>query len=293
MTIKRKRLDTLNNLEEIETSPQDTVDTAGFSAAISGTNVGKTCQFSDTSIMQANSGLLIGLMGFTVNAGDGIGRTISVLSNSGFSNPTGAFDASGNTTFSFSIDGQTGIGTVIYEFETSGSTPSSILTISGSIITGSGASSNVKVDISEDATFTTGVTTVVDQTQGTGSSNWSFTSGGGGNVFIFVRVTATVNVFNLGSGLIIITSGSLSESALTGDTVTVRVISSSVQDSTTGTTLINDTVLNEDTSTSIFSNDIVLSNPSQFINLVSVSNTGLPVPIDASAIISIKEENPP
>lgn len=288
MTIKRKRLDTLNNLEEIETSPQDTVDTAGFSAAISGTNVGKSCQFSDTSIMQANSGLLIGLMGFTVNAGAGIGRVISVESFNAWVNPDHAFTGeSPDTRVTATPSPSTVTGTVVYEFTTTGPTPSRILTLGGTLSFGDGANGNVNVAISTD---NISFTTVFSQAQGTGISNWSFTSGGGGNTYVFVRVIGFLNNFDLGSGSITITN--LSESATTSDTVTVRVISSSVQDSTTGTILISDTVLSENTSASIFSNDIVLSNPGEFINLVSVSNTGLPVPIDASAIISIKEENP-
>jgi hypothetical protein len=285
MTIKRKRLSAGSAFVEVETSPQDTVDTTGFSATITGDNVGKTCQFTDTSLMQSNSGLLIGLMGFTVNADAGVGRVISTFSNDTWSNPDNAWNGnSPDPSAGHSASGTTVTRTVIYQFATS--EPDRILAIGGSISMGDGCNGSVTVFTStDDVTYTQRFT----KFQGTGVGSWSYTSGS--LTWEYVKVVAFLNNFDLGSGSVKIVN--FSESATTSDTVTVRVISSSSQDATTGTTLIGDTVLSENTSTSIFSSDLVLSEIDGFINLVSVSNTGLPVPVDASAIISITEEPPP
>lgn len=60
MTIKRKNIRP-SGLLEVEADPTDLVDLNGFSDIINTVGAAKTAQFSDTSVMQANSGLKIGL----------------------------------------------------------------------------------------------------------------------------------------------------------------------------------------------------------------------------------------
>jgi len=273
MTITSKLVD-ISGLSFAVSEDTDTIDLAGFSDPIQ--TVGAiTAQFSDTSTMQANPGLRIGMTQLKINTSTEIpiaARDENVESNTGWSAAavgqpyTGAsstspgpiivvdfesIDTQGLTTTTNGSFGGAGNGiTIFYEY----SSDDISYTTLGSIVNTDGDSPTV----TNWGTFTWRYIRITH----------TATSGVGGNT------ASTSMVEN-------VTQPSVND-------VTVRVRSSATIDTADGDVIITDQLMEENESLT-FITDLLLTGEAQYVTLEIASQTGNEIPVSLSDITSILE----
>jgi len=264
MTIKRQRVNA-GSLVEVEADNTDTVDTLGISDAISVVGA-KTAKFSDTSVMQANAGLRIGLTQLKINTGVIASRSRITISTTNMSDPANAIDGNLNT---FGSINTAGIGVTV-DFGSIGTT-----SISCKVRHATSGTMRSSLEISTDNIIWVEVSNIST------SADTTFTHLGGTQTYRYARlvgitVSATLQIFEVFEG------------TLTG-TTTVRVRSSATIDSTDGTILISDQVMNV-LSQLTFDTELLLTGNAQFVTLEIVSFSGQSFDVSLSDITSIREE---
>jgi len=265
MTIKRKNIRP-GGLLEAEADPTDIVNTNGFSDIIN-TIGAKTAKFSGGGIMQANAGLRIGLTQLKISSGPGaVPRSRNLESNSVWGNPNNAFDgnpasdaATGSIGSPLIID-FTSIATEILKFAHGTTSANSLL--------------NIK--ISDDNVIYTDL----------GNFNTTFTGSTGQEVDLGIQTWRYVAIERI-SGT---ASSRLFEvfEVLITDSAIVRVRSSITQDTTDGTVLITDQLINSN-ETLTFNTDLLLIGDSQFVTLEIVSFSAINIDVKLLEITSITE----
>lgn len=263
MTISAKLSD-VGGLEFVVSDPTDTDDVGGFSDTI--TTGAKTAKFSDTSVMQANVGKIIGVSQLKINSGaGGVVRSRSLESNVGWGNPNDAFDGN-DTTFAAIAGG----GALIIDFTSIATT---ILKIAHGTTSGN---STINVQISDDdisytdlGNFFTTSTSSTGETVDLGTQTWRYVK------VERVSGTASTKVFEVFE-------------ELSSESVTVRVRSSATIDTADGTVLITDQVMTPN-QTLTFNTALLLTGAGQFVTLEYVSFVSFAIPINLSQITSVKE----
>lgn len=268
MTISAKLSD-VGGLEFVVSDPTDPDDVGGFSDAISVVSA-ITAKFSDTSNMQANPGLKIGMSQLKINSGTATVRTRTLESSVNWNNPNFAFDGN-DTSFSNTTDDG---AEIIIDFTTVATTTLKY------IIAKTGAASNVTFNIqvsNDNFSYTDLGDDVTSSTSGE-------TVDKGVQTWRFVKVT------RVGQSAGGSTSSNLHEvfedSSL--DVTTVRIRSSTAIDTANGTILITSQAMNEN-QTLTFDTELLLTDPSGFVTLEIVSSDTSAIPISLSEITSVKE----
>lgn len=266
MTISAKLSD-IGGLEFVVSDPTDTDDVGGFSDAIS--SGAKTAKFSDTSIMQANTGLKIGMSQLKINSGDpNPVRTRTVNDGSSWTNPNNSIDGNFSSSSNIASPGFP----LIIDF-----TSVDTQTLKIQMGSGSGGSQQCSVEISVESTpinftFVSNISTASGSTLfDLGTQTWRFVR--------VIRLTAGGNPTTIMFEIF---------EELGPDTVTVRVRSSATQDTADGTVLITDQVLNPN-QTLTFNTSLLLTGVGQFVTLEYVGFTGFAIAVNLSEITSVKE----
>lgn len=201
MTIKRKRVSSAG-LVEVEADSTDTVDTNGTSDTIS-TIGSQTAKFSNSNVMQANTGLLLGILQLTVNSGSVEARTGTII--------VGAYGSVSTSPVTVDFgDIQTANASATVRHATSG-TMTSVF------------------ELSTDNIIWTQVDTNVT------SNDTTFTYSGNGETYRYARVR-----FTAGNNFLIVTI--IDETALSS-TATYNIRSSASQNTNDGTILFTDTII--------------------------------------------------
>jgi len=269
MVIKRQRVNA-GALVEVEADSTDIVDTNGFSDPIS-TVGAKTAKFSGGGIMQANSGLRIGITQLKINTGtaDFIPRSKSIESESGVSNSASMIDNNVNTRGFINDIGQF----VIVDFTSiATATLRVIMELNNALEpqTVRVAVSNDNISFSDIATISL-VTTKTDYNLGV--QTWRYVrilSISGGNQAEIFRIYETLDVSSAN--------------------VTVKVRSSVSLDTADGTILITDQIMNENETLTFDTNLLLTSNPNgTFVTVEIVSQIGGEISVTLDEITSIQE----
>lgn len=266
MTIKRQRVNA-GALVEVEADSTDNVDTNGFSDSIQ-TVGAETAQFSDTSTMEANTGLRIGLTQLKINTGSAVftPRTRTIESSLNAINPANAITPSG-------FCGLDEIPSNVVANFTSDATAE--LHVRAGFTGGGGASASILVEISDDNVTYSSVSNIVLTSTTTdynlGAQTWQY-----------VRVSLSAEVDSIAQ------INEIFEEADPNATVTVRVRSSVTINTANGDVLITDQVMNENEILT-FDTELLLTGNSQFVTLEIVSLTSLNIPVTLSEITSIQE----
>lgn len=249
MTIKRKNIRP-NGLLEVEADNTDTVDTNGFSDALSVVGA-ETAKFSGGATMQANPGLRIGMTQLKVNSGTPTARIGVVIA--------GSFGTKSSNGDSVTVD--------------FGDIQTANLFATGAHNCNCSQTSTLEFS-TDDITYflassiNTGTAQVVNHNGGT-------------QTYRFARLTAVQVNANT------IRLDTITETALVSNT-TYNIRSSATLDTADGDILIGPILLLQN-STDVFDTDLLLTGNGEFVTLEVVSYTEGDVPITLSEITSIKE----
>jgi len=249
LTIKRKNIRP-SGLLEVESDNTDTVDTNGFSDALSVVGA-ETAKFSGGATMQANSGLRIGIIQIKVNS-DVVTPRIGVVIAGSFGTKTIDGDS---VTVDFGDIAQANLFATAFH--------------------------NCNCSQSSRLEFSTDDITYFSVSFINTSTSQAVNHNGGTQTYRYARLTAvTVNVNSINLQAIF-------ETALASST-TYNIRSSATLDTADGTILVGPIVIGE-SSQDVFDTDLLLTGNTQFVTLEVVSYTEGDVPITLSEITSIKE----
>lgn len=278
MTIKRKNIRP-SGLLEVEADNTDTVDTNGFSDAISVVSA-ETAKFSGGATMQANLGLRLGLTQVKINVGSTLQSSRSIVpgSDTNTINSANIVDVSINT-FAVTPEGN---NTQIVDVDFGSIITNKSLAVRYGLGTASGPSSvTYETFVSDDDIIYTSL----------GTQLINIGSGSTGILFTFPNTTwRFVRVFGLSftGNPVEFRTHDVRQSDASPSSVTVRVRSSVTINTADGDVLIPDEVINENTIFT-FDSDLLLTGNGEFLTLELVSFSNLPMNVNLAETTSIKE----
>jgi len=272
MVIKRQRVTATSALLEVEADSTDTVDAFGTSDIIN-TVTAKTAKFSDTSVMQANAALRLGVLQLQINTGTkalNSSRTRDVIRNNvSLNDVPNAIDSDLDTKATSSFADIFPFEIIVIDFGTSATT--SIL----AKVEHRGSNPGTTLEVSEDDIDWDVVSTI--------TSTGIQTHNGGVQTYQFARLR---QIEPLSSGFADVFE-IFDQDPATGE-VTVNIRSSATQDGTDGTILTTEAILPE--SSLLLDTELFLTGNGEFFTLEITAFAEGEFDVSLSDITSIREE---
>ncbi len=270
MTIKRKRVNSVNALVEVEADPTDIVDVDGFSDLLSVVGA-KSAKFSDTSNMTPNAGLKVGILKTVVKIDTSAVQNRSVI-QSLVSSPENAIDSDLGT--------KTGITTTNI---------AAIMTVDFGIISTTTISAKVRREGSG------GTNVVLNLYKSTDNINYDLVASNSGNTAADIILNGGTETYryarlNMG-GNQEVDDVSIYEiySSVSDKTVSLNIRASDTIDSNNGV-ILNSAVIDLDTETELtLDTELYLVDSGKFYTLEIVSFSGIAIPLSLENITSVKE----